>query len=337
MALLIVEQPGKRRAGVIRGRVLIGRRPESQLWVQHDAVSRVHAWIGADEMGEHFIADAGSRTGTFVNDERIAGRRSLQLGDRIRVGPVSLRLTDGQAVPTELESIDLAARPHPVPSPKAGIWFDCACGAPVWVPWTYAGRVGECRLCSAPLAVPRPPGSEAAATPPSARPTQQSEAVARPTCGVCHGQVQPLEESTRCPSCGTDFHAECWAENGGCSVYGCGQVSMAVAEEPLEATPAEEPGAMAAAAAVEGETPAVAPAPVPWAYVLLAANVLGVVAGALTFGGPALLAAVAAVSYLLRSKPKQHRAIANLAAALGAFGTVAGIALSYYWWLGGRR
>src|ERR1700722_12185823 len=124
MALLIVTHDGKVEAGVISGRVSIGRRPEDQVCVQDKSVSPVHAWIGLGDEGSIFIADAGSKTGTFVNEQRISERRTLQWGDRIRVGPLSLRLADGHAIPHGAKLIDLSERPAPAPSPSRGISFD---------------------------------------------------------------------------------------------------------------------------------------------------------------------------------------------------------------------
>jgi hypothetical protein len=36
--------------------------------------------------------------------------------------------------------------------------------------------------------------------------------------------MKPRDEILACPQCGLRFHAECWAENRGCSAYGCAQV-----------------------------------------------------------------------------------------------------------------
>jgi pSer/pThr/pTyr-binding forkhead associated (FHA) protein len=72
-------------------RVTIGRAPENDLALTWDAeVSRLHAtleWIG----GAWTVTDDGlSRNGTYVNGERIAGRRRLQAGDAVRVGQTLL-------------------------------------------------------------------------------------------------------------------------------------------------------------------------------------------------------------------------------------------------------
>jgi hypothetical protein len=68
-------------------RVTVGRATENDLALPWDKeVSRLHAvieWVG----GSWTIADDGlSRNGTFVNGERLTGRRRLEAGDNIRIG-----------------------------------------------------------------------------------------------------------------------------------------------------------------------------------------------------------------------------------------------------------
>jgi hypothetical protein len=72
-------------------RVTIGRRAECDLWLEWDGrVSRLHAellCIG----GEWTLADDGlSANGTWINDNRLNGRRRLRDGDLIRVGDTLL-------------------------------------------------------------------------------------------------------------------------------------------------------------------------------------------------------------------------------------------------------
>jgi TM2 domain-containing protein/RING finger family protein len=49
-------------------------------------------------------------------------------------------------------------------------------------------------------------------------------------CPYCRGTIDAgVEEPKVCPGCGTPHHADCFEENGGCTVFGC---SAAPAEEP---------------------------------------------------------------------------------------------------------
>src|SRR5262245_40141777 len=105
MPRLVIYHPGRpSRAVALDGRrVRIGRSAECELVVDDEGASRVHAVV-RDQDGDFVLEDAGSRNGTFVNDERVAERR-LRPGDRIRVGSA-----------TELEFVDDAApAPEPVP------------------------------------------------------------------------------------------------------------------------------------------------------------------------------------------------------------------------------
>jgi len=338
MALLIVEHDGKVQAGVISGRVVVGRRPEDQVRVADKAVSRVHAWIGTGEDGTHFIADAGSKTGTLVNDQRVVVRKALQFGDEIRIGPLVLRLAEGHTIPPGTVPVDLHERPSPAPSPAGGISFNCACGAPVWVPWSAAGRSGTCRACGAAMSVPRPTDHP--------QPAQSPHAATMSRCGVCHGAIQPGEETTRCSACKALFHIECWTENGGCSVYGCSQVGAITPPPPSTMTSADwvvsEPHDPGRGLPHRGEKDLrgeeelanAHAAGLPWAYILLAASVLGAVVGTLTFGGTSLLVAAGALMFLIRSRPQRQRKIVFLSIAVSLIGTLAGVAVSYYWWMG---
>ena len=49
-------------------------------------------------------------------------------------------------------------------------------------------------------------------------------------CPYCRGAIDASAgEQLECPGCGTPHHSDCYAENGGCTVFGC---TAAPAEEP---------------------------------------------------------------------------------------------------------
>ena len=75
----------------------IGSGPENDLQIAEDEfVSRKHASLRY-ERGSLFIADEGSRNGTFVNDSRITETYfNLNLGDRIQVGKSIFQLEKSQ-------------------------------------------------------------------------------------------------------------------------------------------------------------------------------------------------------------------------------------------------
>jgi hypothetical protein len=76
------------------GPVTVGRRPERDVALPWDTeVSRLHAQL--EPVGSDWVVvdDGLSRNGTFVNGERVNGRRRLRDGDRLVFGetPVTFR------------------------------------------------------------------------------------------------------------------------------------------------------------------------------------------------------------------------------------------------------
>jgi hypothetical protein len=218
MPILIIEQHGAQKAGVLSGRVLIGRWSDNTVVVSDRGVSRIHAWIGLQK-NSYYVSDAGSRTGTFVNDSLLRTRHTLVAGDQIHIGPAVLTFQD-DPLPTGVEEIDLTPRPAAALSSASGKFMECTCGAPLWLPTEYAGSP-RCRYCGHSvkrLAKKIPAEALAPARVPTIR--HDVERV----CGICHSPITAVDQVTDCGSCGLPFHAECWIENHGCSAYGCDQV-----------------------------------------------------------------------------------------------------------------
>jgi pSer/pThr/pTyr-binding forkhead associated (FHA) protein/tRNA A-37 threonylcarbamoyl transferase component Bud32 len=99
--------------------LLIGRAaevPDGRLGDDPE-LSRRHARAVRGVGGELTIEDLGSANGTFVNDERIDGPRTLRAGDMVRLGKTLLAVTDGSGrvpAPTQLGApppTSLAAEP----------------------------------------------------------------------------------------------------------------------------------------------------------------------------------------------------------------------------------
>jgi pSer/pThr/pTyr-binding forkhead associated (FHA) protein len=75
--------------------VVIGREVERGIrldWNPH--VSRVHAVLGRVGRAWTLVDDGLSRNGTYVNGQRVVGRRRLSSGDVIRCGEVDLGFCD---------------------------------------------------------------------------------------------------------------------------------------------------------------------------------------------------------------------------------------------------
>ncbi|HEY8667057.1 MAG TPA: FHA domain-containing protein [Tepidisphaeraceae bacterium] len=151
MPILIVDQHGIQHAAAVSGRVYIGRRPPEGISIDEPAVARLHAWIDSLN-GHYFIADTGSKGGTFLNNQRLRGRRQLADGDEIQIGTAVLMYLQTDVAPRGIPALDLGK-----PAEQAadeGIFFNCVCGAPIWVASQLAGRTGTCRQCGQPITVP---------------------------------------------------------------------------------------------------------------------------------------------------------------------------------------
>jgi pSer/pThr/pTyr-binding forkhead associated (FHA) protein len=78
------KQAGK-EISVKSPKFVIGRNEDCELRPQSHLVSRRHcAILIEDEVA--IVEDLGSTNGTFVNDEKLEGRRELKTGDRIKIG-----------------------------------------------------------------------------------------------------------------------------------------------------------------------------------------------------------------------------------------------------------
>ncbi|HEX4124237.1 MAG TPA: FHA domain-containing protein [Tepidisphaeraceae bacterium] len=338
---LIVEQDNHRQAGPIQGRVLIGRRASNHIVIPDRGVARIHAWITQSD-GQYILCDTGSASGTKINKRPVNSRQALKDGDIIRIGPVTIHYRTDPGAIAGAEPIDLTDRPVATNRPDDGQFVDCACGAPLWVPWDFAGKMGQCRYCGqtvfvqTKLSVVPAPVAQPRATPQAYSPVDSSPfippSVATPmtaaklVCGICQSPLLENEPQHACPSCAIPFHTDCWTENRGCSSYGCSQVNILHGAKDQE--PPQSGGLMDHGAAADDFAAPPAP-PLPWEFLILAGAVIGTVLGAWTFGLPALAAAIAAIFGL--RKPSHHRAVLLLALAFAAIGTVAGVAISYNW------
>jgi pSer/pThr/pTyr-binding forkhead associated (FHA) protein len=74
------------------GRAVIGRAPDSEIYIHSKFVSRHHAQLVSDERG-CVVEDLNSRNGVYVDNRRISIHR-LQDGDVISIGMHKLVYTD---------------------------------------------------------------------------------------------------------------------------------------------------------------------------------------------------------------------------------------------------
>src|SRR5436305_1694372 len=109
--------------GTDQQRVTVGRGPACEVRIEQDSeVSRLHAEL--ERLGDNWtVSDDGlSRNGTFVNSERVAGRRPLRDRDIIRFGktlatfhePLVASLTETRAGTEVLDRASLSEAQHRV-------------------------------------------------------------------------------------------------------------------------------------------------------------------------------------------------------------------------------
>ncbi len=109
-----LEFEGGRRERVW-GSCTIGRSSQNRVVLEDGLISRFHALLQAQDVGEYVLVDLGSSNGTFLNGRRLGLPTRLCGGDCIRVGRVELvfrrdgtaRMAEGEAV-RRTQSTELA-------------------------------------------------------------------------------------------------------------------------------------------------------------------------------------------------------------------------------------
>jgi TM2 domain/Prokaryotic RING finger family 1 len=82
-------------------------------------------------------------------------------------------------------------------------------------------------------------------------------------CPYCRTKIGAEDQSLKCEGCGTAHHADCYAENGGCTIFGC---SKAPGDEPKVSVSTPELVAVATSAPVpvtSARLPSAPPPPPP--------------------------------------------------------------------------
>jgi serine phosphatase RsbU (regulator of sigma subunit) len=82
----------------------IGRSSMNDLPISDKMLSRQHARIVKDDDGGLVVEDLGSRNGTFLNGERLAGPQPIKPGDRITLGGVTLKLESESTTRVRIEA-----------------------------------------------------------------------------------------------------------------------------------------------------------------------------------------------------------------------------------------
>ena len=191
-ALVVRGGPSAGERIEVAGEVELGRASSPAL--QEDAeISRRHALVRSGDAGLE-IEDAGSSNGTFVNEERITGARTLAHGDRVRIGQTILEV-DAAAGPPGVAAAPAAA---PVPPPQAAAPQQPAAAAPPagTQPMPPAEPAAPQQPAPVQPAAPQQPAQPAAAHAPAASyPPQEPTAPQQPVAPA-YGQPPVYGEPT---------------------------------------------------------------------------------------------------------------------------------------------
>ena len=120
------------------------------------------------------------------------------------------------------------------------ITFNCPhCNQPLCIDSSKAGMNARCSKCQDPIVIPQ--------TEPAAPVQPQPVVQILGDCPYCRTKMTDKDSVRKCPNCETPHHEDCWAENKGCTVFGC---TMAPPEEEkvavqLPTSPGSQAGAMA--------------------------------------------------------------------------------------------
>lgn len=91
----------------------IGRSSECTLRAGSEAISRRHCLIQRTAEG-FAVSDLGSRNGTFLNGEQVKSPTLLQMGDELRIGPLTFRIDPAEKKPGKpTHPAEPAAEPSP--------------------------------------------------------------------------------------------------------------------------------------------------------------------------------------------------------------------------------
>lgn len=100
---------------LVRGDYSVGRAEDSTIRLTERNISRAHARIYREGEDEWQIEDKGSYTGSFVNGERVSGKRTLKHGDTIALGDYRLELMDEEQQAVDAKALDAAVSAAQLP------------------------------------------------------------------------------------------------------------------------------------------------------------------------------------------------------------------------------
>jgi pSer/pThr/pTyr-binding forkhead associated (FHA) protein len=132
---------------LVRADYSVGRAEDSTIRLTERNISRAHARLFREGEDDWTIEDKNSYTGSFVNGERVSGKRPLKHGDTIQLGDYRLELMDETQQAVEAKALDQAVSTAQLPDrlvivqgPNLGTVF------PLLEQKLLVGRGEECQI-----------------------------------------------------------------------------------------------------------------------------------------------------------------------------------------------
>jgi pSer/pThr/pTyr-binding forkhead associated (FHA) protein len=99
ISLILLKKDGTKKVFPVRNKAtILGRRPECDLCIPLQVVSRRHCQLSQEENALK-IRDLSSSNGTFLNGLKVGDETEVKPGDHIQVGPLTFTIQiDGQPV-----------------------------------------------------------------------------------------------------------------------------------------------------------------------------------------------------------------------------------------------
>src|ERR1700694_3583835 len=88
----------------IQGNLSIGRSPKNLLVLDSQKISRRHAIVNVQNVGEFWLIDLGSSNGTFLNKRRVHQPVRLCDMDQITVGDVAFTFRQPEEITNEMRT-----------------------------------------------------------------------------------------------------------------------------------------------------------------------------------------------------------------------------------------
>lgn len=92
VSLILLKKDGNKQVFPVRNKAtILGRRPDCELFIPLQVVSRRHCQLSQEEQSLK-IRDLRSSNGTFLNGRKIIDETEAKPGDRLQIGPLTFAI-----------------------------------------------------------------------------------------------------------------------------------------------------------------------------------------------------------------------------------------------------